>query len=375
MSEDKFYSPYTKKSLCISRRKRGEIGYFPTPKKEVDYLLSFLNIKKDDFVLEPSFGTGDFIIPLKKLSSNVYGVEKEKSIFNDFGNCYNEDFLTWDTNLKFDFIVGNPPFFETKEYKELFEEVTFGRNNIYSFFIKKSIDLLKDNGILAFILPKTINTGLYFSRIREYIIAHTDIMNLEEINSFEDVSQNLQILILKKKENTGKFLVKKSSSIIFSSKYKELNDLINNYKTIKDLGFSVYTGSVVWNENRELLSDTHGSLLVWGGNISGFSLVKAGNRYKYILKEPSYTKGIVSNRVFSNKLNFALIDKPFLAENHVNVIINEKNIISYEELMELLKKSSLNSYCKYFTGSTQISKKELEEMPLWGVTRETGQTK
>lgn len=93
-------------------------------------MLSLLDIKKGDYVLEPSFGTGDFLIPLKNLTNNVYGVEKETSIYKDFGNTFNTDFLTWETDKRFDFIVGNPPFFETKEYKELFEEVSFGRNNI-----------------------------------------------------------------------------------------------------------------------------------------------------------------------------------------------------------------------------------------------------
>ena len=38
-------------------------------------------------------------------------LKKEQSIFEDFGNCFNEDFLTWETDLKFDFVIGNPPFF------------------------------------------------------------------------------------------------------------------------------------------------------------------------------------------------------------------------------------------------------------------------
>lgn len=369
-----YYSSDTEKALLIPREERNKIGYFPTPKKEVDLLLSMLDIKQKDFVLEPSFGTGDFIIPLKLLSENVYGVEKEESIFHDFGNCFNEDFLTWETDLKFDFIVGNPPFFETNEYKGMFKEVEYGRSNIYSFFIKKSIDLLKDGGTLAFILPRTVNTGFYFKMTRDYILKNTDIIKIVDIDNFEGVAQNLQILILKKEKNTGKYLVRKENSTIFSSKYNELNSLIRDHKSLKDLGFSVQTGSVVWNKHKEKLSNDKGSLLVWGGNISGFDFVDVPNRFQYIKKKPTHEIGIVSNRIFGGRLSFALIDKPFLAENHVNVIVNEKNLIAYEELMELLKKSNINEYCGYFTGSTQISKKELEEMPIWGAFKEDGLT-
>lgn len=371
-----YYSQKTEEALsAIPRNRRNEIGFFPTPKKQVDLLLSKMDIKKDDFVLEPSFGTGDFLIPLKELSKNVYGVEKEESIFHDFGNCYNIDFLTWETDLRFDYIIGNPPFFETNEYWDLFEDVSFGRNNVYSYFIKKSIDLLKDGGVLAFILPRTINTGYYFNKIREYIIRKTDIIDIIEIDRFDGVLQDLQILILKKGENSGRFLVNKKSTTIFSIEYENLNHLISNYKTIKDLGFLVTTGSVVWNENKELLSDDEGSLLVWGGNVGEFEFVEARGRKQFILKNPVYEKGIVSNRIFSGKLNFVFIDEPFLAENHVNVILNKENIITYEELIKLIKKANINEYAKYFTGSTQISKTELEEMPVWGVTKETGQMK
>ena len=193
-----FYSKKTEEVLKISKSERKKTGLFPTEKKVVDSVLSKLNIGKEDFVLEPSFGTGEFLIPLSFLSDNVYGVEFDKDIYNNFGNCYNDDFLTWETNLKFDFIIGNPPFFETNKYKELFSSISYGRNNIYSFFIKKSIDLLKEGGTLAFITPRTINTGKYFYKVREYIIQNTDIIDLYNIENFENVSQGLQVIVLQK---------------------------------------------------------------------------------------------------------------------------------------------------------------------------------
>lgn len=369
-----FYSKKTEEVLKISKSERKKTGLFPTEKKVVDSVLSKLNIGKEDFVLEPSFGTGEFLIPLSFLSDNVYGVEFDKDIYNNFGNCYNDDFLTWETNLKFDFIIGNPPFFETNKYKELFSSISYGRNNIYSFFIKKSIDLLKEGGTLAFITPRTINTGKYFYKVREYIIQNTDIIDLYDIENFENVSQDLQVMVLQKKKNTGNFIVKKKDFSIFSTEFRKINKLVKDYYSISDLGFEVKTGSVVWNQKKELLTtDDCETLLVWAENIKDFSLVKLSNReFQFIKENPLYKKGIVVNRVFSNKLNFAFVDEPFLAENHVNVIINKENKISYEELFELIKKSNINDYVGLFSGSTQISKSELEELPLWEAFKETG---
>lgn len=369
-----FYSRKTEEVLKVSKKERKKTGLFPTEKKVVDSILSKLNIGKKDFVLEPSFGTGEFLIPLSFLSDNVYGVEFDKDIYNNFGNCYNDDFLTWETNLKFDFIIGNPPFFETNKYKELFSSISYGRNNIYSFFIKKSIDLLKEGGTLAFITPRTINTGKYFYKVREYIIQNTDIIDLYDIENFENVSQGLQVMVLQKKKNTGNFIVKKKDFSIFSTEFRKINKLVKDYYSISDLGFEVKTGSVVWNQKKELLTtDDCETLLVWAENIKDFSLVKLSNReFQFVKETPLYKKGIVVNRVFSNKLNFAFVDEPFLAENHVNVIINKENKISYEELFELIKKSNINDYVGLFSGSTQISKSELEELPLWEAFKETG---
>ena len=372
-----FYSSKTEDVLSIPKKERKKIGLFPTEKELVDLVLSKLQIKKEDFVLEPSFGTGEFIIPLREKSDNVYGVELESSIYNDFGNCFNEDFLTWETNLKFDFIIGNPPFFETKKYKDIFQEVSYGRNNIYSFFIKKSIDLLKENGIMAFITPKTINTGKYFYKIRDYIISNTEIIDLYDIEDFDNVYQDLQVIVLQKKENTGKFISVKRDISIFSKEYKKINYLIENCETISSLGFEVKTGSVVWNQVKDLLSSKKKeTTLIWSENIKDYSLVKSSRReFQFVSVAPTYEKGIVSNRIFGNKLNFAIVDFPFVAENHVNVIINKKNKISYEELLEKIRKSNMNDYINLFSNSTQISKAELEEMPIWEATKEAGLTK
>ena len=54
-----------------------------------------------------------------------------------------------ETTMKFDVIVGNPPYQDNKEKK------SSGTNNLWPLFIEKSIDLLNENGHLAFITPAT----------------------------------------------------------------------------------------------------------------------------------------------------------------------------------------------------------------------------
>ncbi len=366
---------YLDKTKVVIKNKslesRKKLGQYFTPSEEVYGIINWLGIKKESLVLEPSFGTGQFFEQLLDLTDNLYGVEIDKEIFTPYNvNCFNEDFLTWKTDVRFDFIIGNPPYFETNKYNKDFEEIVSGRTNIYSLFIKKSIDLLKDGGTLAFIIPTTINTGAYFTGIRNYIIKNCSIVEMYEID-FPDVEQKTQVMILKKDYGlSNKFLVYKKN-VIFSRRYKMLNYLVNNFNTVEDLGFVVKTGSIVWNQNKDLLDDTQGSILIWNENIKEeLTLNKKENQR--IRKVPDYPYGIVFKRIIS-KNNYCFVDIPFLAENHVNVIYHtDKQKLL--ELFELLKKSKIERYLKNFTESTQLSKLEVQEMPLWASMKETGQT-
>jgi hypothetical protein len=143
--------------------------------------------------------------------------------------------------------------------------------------------------------------------------------------------------------------------------------MYEKYNTIQDLGFEVKTGSIVWNQNKEILNKGE-TVLIWNQNIKDNKIILDKEYGQFINKEPKYNYGIVFKRIIS-KNNFSFINFPFLAENHVNVIYHEdkKKLI---ELYNILKKSKIEKYIKFFTDSTQLSKKELEELPLWGSTKE-----
>lgn len=88
-----------------------------------------------------------------EIKDSMYLLDKYKVFTKDalrkgYTNVIKADFLDWETDMKFDVIVGNPPYQDgTKEG---------GQNKIYNFFAKKSLSLLTETGTLSFITPTSV---------------------------------------------------------------------------------------------------------------------------------------------------------------------------------------------------------------------------
>jgi len=74
----------------------------------------------------------------------------------------NDNFIEHTFDTKYDLIIGNPPYFvmKTNEVDKLYHNYD-GRPNIFILFIIKSLNLLKNKGILSFVLPKNFLNCLY----------------------------------------------------------------------------------------------------------------------------------------------------------------------------------------------------------------------
>lgn len=99
--------------------------FFPTPKHLIDKMLSGLDLKMINSILEPSAGKGDIVnalIEKEKIYSTSYTkykfdidcIEADQNLQHilkgkNFRVVYN-DFLTYDTMKEYDVIIMNPPF-------------------------------------------------------------------------------------------------------------------------------------------------------------------------------------------------------------------------------------------------------------------------
>lgn len=160
--------------------------------------LPELKNKKKVRILEPSVGVGNFIpllvekykdkeeviFDLLDIDNNSLQIlkcilEQLKYPKNIKINFINADFLTYDFSQKYDIVVGNPPYKKIIKNQELLAEYKANirnkeTNNIFSFFIEKSIKLGK---FISLIVPKSLINAPEFNITRE-ILAEQNLLKI-----------------------------------------------------------------------------------------------------------------------------------------------------------------------------------------------------
>lgn len=182
----------------------------------LDLKLFFLNNPTDDDVLNilKSIHGNDINIVSVEISkirlfftvlSRLKNYERLKDVVEILNkNFHNKDFLKGDNSLfgqtlfeKYNVIVGNPPYVEDRKStsKPL---VSYG--NIYANILENSVKLLKEKGVMGFILPLSYTATNRMKKIRDLLIYKTPkqlLLNYADRPDclFTGVHQKLTILI------------------------------------------------------------------------------------------------------------------------------------------------------------------------------------
>ncbi|MBA7638204.1 hypothetical protein ES703_45857 [subsurface metagenome] len=146
-------------------------------------------------------------IDLKSLNLTNFNQIIEK--FDLKFNIFNFDFLLEFRSNKFDIIIGNPPYVENKKIKdiEFKKKITkrfktaFRLFDLSIIFIERSLELLKNNGYLSFILPNKFLSADYGIKIRKLLLNESEIkeiVNISSIPIFQNTATYPIILTLKK---------------------------------------------------------------------------------------------------------------------------------------------------------------------------------
>ncbi|HEN3053498.1 TPA: DEAD/DEAH box helicase family protein [Streptococcus agalactiae] len=186
---------------------------FYTPKTVIDGVyktLSDMGFKQGN-ILEPSMGIGNFIgnIPDEMNKSKFYGVELD-SVSGRIGKLlYPESDIqikgleeTSFSNNFFDAIIGNVPF---GEYK--INDREYNKNNflIHDYFFAKSIDKVRNGGIIAFITSSGTMDKKDES-VRRYLAARAEFLGAMRLpnDTFKGVAGTevtSDIIFLKKRDS------------------------------------------------------------------------------------------------------------------------------------------------------------------------------
>ena len=213
---------------------RGELAQFFTPRELVGCIAAIIPPKATDLVLDPSCGSGGFLVMairslLKRLTNehpnlkseglqdkisyfathNLYGcdindrmarVAKMNMIMHGDGHAgiINTNGFSlaselpdkWSNELgeegKFDIIYSNPPFAGREKDPEVLEKFELGKNKQGKaksvskevLFIEMIINLLKPGGKAGLVLPAGVFNNPSMKSLRHYICQHTKIIAL-----------------------------------------------------------------------------------------------------------------------------------------------------------------------------------------------------
>jgi type I restriction-modification system DNA methylase subunit len=392
------YSTLSKKLTSeLSKKEKKENGIYFTPPSCIHRNISLLHpyLSSSKNVLEPSCGSCEYISVINQNypSLSITGIEYNKNIYESIKHLSNEkinivhfDYLQYDSREKYDIIIGNPPFYvmTKKDVNKKYHSYFDGRPNIFILFIIKSLELLSDNGILSFVLPKNFLNCLYYNKTRKYIYTHFQILHIIDCSDdkYLDTEQDTIILVIQKSSTTNNhsFVIELNDFVIFSlQEIKEkIIHLYSGSKSLWDMGFSVSVGKVVWNQCKDILTDdVSATRLIYSSDIidNKLSIKKYTNVEKknYIHKDGIIKPIIVINRgygVGEYKFNYCIInvEKPFLIENHL-IVIEPINELPYEMLMDEYNKiicslsdERTSEFIRIYFGNNAINTTELNHI-------------
>ena len=373
-------------NATTTKEDRAKEGIFFTPKKARDLLMAKVAETgiQPTVILEPSFGSGEFIHDARAAypEAHILGVEKNETLFKAV-KCLDSrlsctDFLRWTGRANL--IIGNPPYFLMEGEKKQYDCMT-GRPNIYVLFLYKCLEEhLEPGGVLAFILPTSMYNCSYYQPMRDYIKENTTIRYLETLNKpgFYETGQETMLIVLEKRKGADDYIFRPKSGYTYITPfYKELYEVTRDTTTLRELGLGVKTGNVVWNQEKEKLAD-EGTLLIYSSNINNCELklnnLLGSNKKQYVkgITKPTLDGPVILvERGYGNSFSFnsVLVTlKGFYAENHLNVIYaktagSEGNL---EKVMESFKDERSLQFIRWFLGNGSMTSTDLETtMPIF----------
>jgi adenine-specific DNA-methyltransferase len=324
----------------------------------------------------------------------------------------------------FDLVIGNPPYGKktlTPKERVKWKRGLYGHANLYGLFTDLAIRLVDTGGVVASVTPASFLGGQYFERLRGLIASEAPPVAIDFLECrqgvFADALQEI-VLIALRKGPSSPFAVSFTSLtegghavVVPAGRYSLpsaperpwllprslehfalLAQAAHQPFRLRDYGYKVSTGPLVWNRHKPQLSDSRRAKaipVVWAEAIDArgrglFSLKASGRNHApwYLPKgdDPNAIKRecvLVQRttskeqrrRIVAAHLPLATIKKhgAVAVENHVNMVAkagNGESGPSEAALCALLNSAPVDLLFRCISGSTAVSAYELEAIPL-----------
>jgi len=326
---------------------------------------------------------------------------------------------------KFDLIIGNPPYGRltlSEELRSKFKKSLYGHANLYGVFTDIAMQLLNTNGLIAYVTPTSFLGGQYFKSLRKLLGETCPPVTIDFLDQrsgvFDTVLQETVLAVYKQKnEKVPKTVI---NSISLSKKNKKikvehvgsftlpevaedpwifprsllqkavLGKAITMNCRLKDYGYLVNTGQLVWNRHKDQLKETKtkSSLpIVWAESIlpngifefrhsrtnhSPYIDIKDSQEF-LVTKTPCILVQRTTSKEQNKRVQSAVTTDKFLntfkngfvVENHINIIKpTSKKLVSLKVLSALLNSDAIDQIFRCISGSVAVSAYELNALPL-----------
>ena len=407
--------------------KKSQSGSYYTPSSVINNIVKDY-VKKDSRVLDPCCGTGQFLLAFAdvvKNPLNIYGIDYDQmavriariNILTRFKNkdfspnifCKNTLFDIDHNNLfsfhhdrdiqNFDVIATNPPWGarfskrEIKQLKKVYPQITSFES--FSYFLEKSLNLLRYSGTMSFILPESILNVQIHRDIRGIILKTAQIKKIVYLNRiFKNVFTPVIRLDLERNNK------KNSQTTIHNvnKKYK-INQIkwMSNHDFIFDIHSNKFDSKIIdkiyQTKHITLKNKASWALGIVTGNNkkfiaskkkSGFEPIYKGKDIKkFILDKPSFyvqfqpdkfqqtapekkyrAKEKLIYRFISKNLIFAYDNFQRLTLNSANVLIPEIPDYPVKVIAALFNSSLYQFLFQKKFSSIKILRSHIESLPL-----------
>ena len=354
---------------------------------------------------------------LTEVSNNVaqfrFRIIKDNFLTSEpFGGFFKSD-------EEFDLVIGNPPYkkisSDSAEARNMME-ICYGAPNLYFLFMAMSVQKLKQDAQLVYIIPRSWTSGAYFKKFREWLFSRAVIERIhlfgsrDKVFEGEDVLQETMIIKIRKTRKqpdvvqmtfseTSDFslvtsinvsydtVVGRNSFVYLVTNEREiecLDALSTLHNTLVSDGLRMKTGLIVDFRTRDVLrndaEEPNTYPLLYSQHIKYGKVVwPVGKENEYICTDHlSYLQEnanyVLVKRFTAKEERRRLQCGIYLKKEHPNYkFISTQNKVNYIYCQEedealgvycLLNSSIYDLYYRILNGSTQVNSTEINCMPV-----------